>query len=147
MRYVLAIAALCIAAPTSAQYAVSHTYALGGEGGWDYVIPDPSHHRLFIARQDRVIVVDERTGKLLGEISGIHGAHGVALVDKTGRGFATSSEDSSIYIFDAQTLKILLPCLSQIRLHSDRCLGLRERVDVAELAAKACLESRVLSAK
>jgi len=107
MRCALVIVALCLAEPASAQYAVSHTYQLGGEGGWDYVIPDPAHHRLFIARQNRVMVVDERTGKVLGEITGIHGAHGVALVDRTGRGFATSSDDSSIYRFDANTLKIL----------------------------------------
>jgi DNA-binding beta-propeller fold protein YncE len=107
MRPALVIVACCLAQPLSAQYAVSHTYQLGGEGGWDYVIPDPAHHRLFIARQNRMMVVDERTGALLGEITGIHGAHGVAMVEKTGRGFATSSEDSSIYIFDAVTLKVL----------------------------------------
>jgi hypothetical protein len=98
--------ALCLAEPASAQYAVSHTYQLGGEGGWDYVIPDPARHRLFIARQNRVMVVDERTGKLLGELTGIQGAHGVALVGKTGRGFATSGNDSSIYAFDATTFKV-----------------------------------------
>jgi DNA-binding beta-propeller fold protein YncE len=107
MRRVIVIAALCIPAPASAQYAVTHTYPLGGEGSWDYVIPDPARHRLFIARQNRVMVVDERTGKLLGEITGIQGAHGVALVDKTGRGFATSGNDSSIYTFDAKTLTVL----------------------------------------
>ena len=106
MRRALVIVAFCLAEPASAQYAVSHTYQLGGEGSWDYVIPDPARHRLFIARQNRVIVVDERTGKLLGEIAGIQGAHGVALVDKTGRGIATSGNDSSIYAFDANTLKV-----------------------------------------
>src|SRR5437762_4250942 len=106
MRCALVIVALCLAEPASAQYAVSHTYHLGGEGGWDYVIPDPARHRLFIARQSRLMVVDERTGKLLGELTGIQGAHGVALVDKS-RGFATSGNDSSIYSFDAKTLKVL----------------------------------------
>src|SRR5689334_22131767 len=106
MRRALVIVAFCLAEPASAQYAVSHTYQLGGEGSWDYVIPDPARHRLFIARQNRVIVVDERTGKLLGEIAGIQGAHGVALVDKTGRGIATSGNDSSIYAFDANTLEV-----------------------------------------
>ena len=101
------IAALCLAAPASAQYSVSHTYPLGGDGTWDYVIPDPAHHRLFIARQNRVMVVDERSGKLLGETTGIQGAHGVALVDRTGRGFATSGNDSSIYTFDTKTLKLI----------------------------------------
>src|SRR5256885_16375919 len=95
MRRALVIAACFLAKPASAQYAVSHTYQLGAEGAWDYVIPDPARHRLFIARQNRVMVVDERTGKLLGELTGIHGAHGVALVDRTGRGYATSSDDSS----------------------------------------------------
>jgi DNA-binding beta-propeller fold protein YncE len=106
MRRLLAIAALWIASPASAQYHVTHTYTLGGEGGWDYVIPDPARHRLFIARQDRVMVVDERDGKLLGELAGIHGAHGVALVNGQ-RGYATSGNDSSIYAFDAKTLKLL----------------------------------------
>ena len=107
MRCVSVIFALCLAMPAPAQYTVSRTYPLGGEGGWDYVIPDPPRHRLFIARQNRVMVVDERSGKLLDELSGIHGAHGVALAGETGRGFATSSEDSSIYIFDAKSLRIL----------------------------------------
>jgi hypothetical protein len=34
---------------------------LGGDGGWDYIVPDPVNHRLFIARQNRVMVVDEDT--------------------------------------------------------------------------------------
>jgi DNA-binding beta-propeller fold protein YncE len=107
MRPALVIVALCLAGPASAQYAVTHTYQLGGEGSWDYVIPDPARHRLFIARQNRMMVVDERTGKLIGEITGIQGAHGIALVDKTGRGFATSGNDSSIYMVDANTFKVL----------------------------------------
>jgi len=107
MRRVFVILALCLAEPASAQYAVVHTYQLGGEGSWDYVIPDPPHHRLFIARQNRMMVVDELTGALVGEITGIKGAHGVALVDKTGRGFATSGNDSSIYMFDATSLNVL----------------------------------------
>src|SRR5437867_2107811 len=107
MRGTLVIAAICLASPASAQYAISHRYPLGGEGSWDYVTPDPARHRLFIARQNRIMVVDERTGKLLGEVTGIQGAHGVALVEKTGRGFATSGNDSSIYTFDLNTLKIL----------------------------------------
>src|SRR6266550_716652 len=74
--------------PTSS-YRVTHTYALGGEGSWDYIVPDPPNHRVFIGRQDRVMVVDENTGALLGEVTGIHGAHGTALAPATGHGFAT----------------------------------------------------------
>jgi len=99
-----------VAAPTlSAQtYTITHTYNLGGDGGWDYVIPDAPNHRLFIARQTRVMVVDMNDGRLIGEISGIKGAHGTAIVSDIGRGFATSGNDSSILMFDAKSLKPLL---------------------------------------
>jgi YVTN family beta-propeller protein len=103
--------ALCVfAAPllgAQSSYAITHTYPVGGDGSWDYVIPDPVQHRLFIARSDRVMVVDERTGKLRGEVTGIRGAHGTAIVPATGRGFATSGEDSSVVMFDLKTLKPL----------------------------------------
>ena len=56
-----------LGAQSSSSYRITHTYLLGGDGSWDYVVPDPPHHRLFIARQNRVMVVDEDTGKLLGE--------------------------------------------------------------------------------
>src|ERR1051325_12128324 len=65
---VFAIAAAALA-QSSSSYRVNHTYLLGGNGSWDYVVPDPPHHRLFIARQDRVMVVDENSGKLIGEVA------------------------------------------------------------------------------
>ena len=88
-------------------YHVARTYSLGGEGRWDYVVPDPPQHRVFIARQNRVIVVDEDTGKLLGEVTGINGAHGTAVVADTGHGFATSGNDESVVMFDLKTFKTL----------------------------------------
>ena len=94
-------------AQSSSVYRITHTYTLGGDGGWDYVIPDPPRHRLFIGRQNRVMVVDENDGKLLGEVTGINGAHGVALVDRTGHGFATSGNDGSVVMFDLNTFKVL----------------------------------------
>jgi hypothetical protein len=55
------------------------------------VVPHPPNHRLFIARQIRVMVVDEDSGTVLGEVSGIQGAHGTAVAESTGlrRGCAT----------------------------------------------------------
>src|SRR3979490_555153 len=96
-----------LAAQTPAPYLITHTYILGGDGRWDYVIPDPPRHRVFIARQDRVMVVDANDGTLLGEIRDIHGAHGVALVDWAHHGFATSSNDSAVVMFDPATLQVL----------------------------------------
>jgi DNA-binding beta-propeller fold protein YncE len=80
---------------------------LGGDGRWDYVVPDPPQHRLFIGRTNRVMVVDENDGKLLGEVVGIDGAHGTAVADKSGHGFATSGNDGSVVMFDLKTFKSL----------------------------------------
>ena len=109
MRRLISAISLAAAVPLSAQtYIVTHNYNVGGEGGWDYVIPDAPKHRLFIARQNRVLVVDMNDGHLITEIKGFNGAHGIALVSDIGRGFATSGEDSSIIMFDAISYKPLL---------------------------------------
>jgi hypothetical protein len=100
-------AATSLLAQSSSTYKITHTYTLGGEGSWDYVVPDPPNHRLFIARQTRVMVVDEDTGKLLGEVKGINGAHGTAVAASTGHGFATSGNDQSVVMFDLKSFEAL----------------------------------------
>ncbi len=109
MRLIVPLFALAAAllAQSAPAYRITHTYALGGEGGWDYIVPDPPHHRLFIARQNRVMVVDEDSGTLLGEVTGIQGAHGTAVAEASGRGFATSGRDQSVVMFDLKTFKAL----------------------------------------
>jgi DNA-binding beta-propeller fold protein YncE len=111
MRNIVLVLALAAAtsllAQSSSSYRVTHTYTLGGDGRWDYIVPDPPNHRLFITRQDRVMVVDEDSGKLLGEVTGIQGAHGTALAEATGHGFATSGNDQAVLMFDLRTFKVL----------------------------------------
>jgi hypothetical protein len=62
---------------------------------------------LFIGRQNRVMVVDEDTGRLLGEVTGIQGAHGTAVANATGHGFATSGNDRMVVMFDLKTFAVL----------------------------------------
>jgi DNA-binding beta-propeller fold protein YncE len=104
--FTLAAVTSVIAQPTPS-YRITHTYTLGGDGGWDYIVPDPPNHRLFIGRQNRVMVVDEDNGTLLGEVTGIQGAHGTAIAESTGHGFATSGNDQSVVMFDLKTFKVL----------------------------------------
>lgn len=87
-------------------YHVTHTYTLGGDGGWDYLALDTVGHRLFVARQDRVMVLDPASGKVLAEIPGFNRAHGIAFDYADGKGFATSGGDSSVVIFDLKTLQV-----------------------------------------
>jgi DNA-binding beta-propeller fold protein YncE len=100
------LAAVSLAAQT-AGYRITQRYALGGDGSWDYVVPDPPSHRVYIGRQNRVMVVDTSTGTLVGEVTGIQGAHGTAIAAATGHGFATSGNDQSVVMFDLKTLKTL----------------------------------------
>ncbi len=92
---------------SSEPYRISHSYTLGGDGSWDYIVPDPPNHRLFIGRQNRVMVVDENSGTLLGEVTGIEGAHGTAIAPGSGHGFATSGRDQTVVMFDLKTFKAL----------------------------------------
>ena len=105
--FFIPLAGVFLLAQSPTSYHVTHTYTLGGDGGWDYVVPDPPNHRVFIARQNRVMVVDEDKGTLLGEVTGIKGAHGTALAGSSGHGFATSGDDQSVIMFDAKTFKSL----------------------------------------
>jgi DNA-binding beta-propeller fold protein YncE len=111
-----ALVAVVLAAPfstllaqtsTGTSYHITRDLTLGGDGRWDYVTVDTVNHRLFIARQNRVMVVDPESGKLLGEIPGLNGAHGVALDYATSHGFATSGRDGSVTMFDLATLRVL----------------------------------------
>ncbi len=88
-------------------YHVARTFVLGGDGGWDYLALDTVGNRLFIARQNRVMVVDPGTGKVTAEIPGLDRAHGIAFVYETGHGFATSGADSAVTMFDLKTLRVL----------------------------------------
>jgi DNA-binding beta-propeller fold protein YncE len=101
------VAAPSLAAQSSQSYEITHTYNVGGDGGWDYVVPDAPNHRVFIGRQNRVMVVDMNSGRLIAEVTGINGAHGTAVAPATGHGFATSGNDSSIVMFDLKTYKTL----------------------------------------
>jgi len=104
---VVTLAALALFGQSSSSYRITHSFMLGGDGSWDYIVTDPPNHRLFIARQTRVMVVDEDSGKLLGEVTGIQGAHGTAIAQAAGRGFATSGSDQSVLMFDLKTFKVL----------------------------------------
>jgi hypothetical protein len=101
------LVATALVAQSTSGYHVTHTYVLGGDGRWDYVVPDPPRHRVFIGRENRVMVVDEDSGQLLGEVTGIKGAHGTAIAADTGHGFATSGDDESVVMFDLNTFKTL----------------------------------------
>jgi YVTN family beta-propeller protein len=93
------------ASASAAHYAITQHYPLGGVGGWDYLSIDSAAHHLFIARDDRVMVVDTQSGKLLTEISGMQHAHGVALATGKHRGYVSNGKGNNVTVIDLDTLK------------------------------------------
>ena len=88
-------------------YHVIKKIPIVGDGGWDYLTVDSEARRLYIARSNRVQVVDLETEKLVGEIEKTPGVHGVAIVPKRDRGFSSNGGDSTVTVFDLKTLKEL----------------------------------------
>jgi YVTN family beta-propeller protein len=100
-------AAVSATQPPVATYAVQQRLLLGGSGGWDYLSIDPAAHHLFITRNDRVMVVDTSSGKLLTEIPGMSRAHGVALALAQQRGYVSNGQGNSVSVIDLASLKTL----------------------------------------
>jgi DNA-binding beta-propeller fold protein YncE len=100
----LALAGALAQAQNPSGYKVSRRITLGGEGGWDYLTFDGEARRLYIARATRVMVIDADSGKQVGEIPNTAGVHGVALVQKLGRGVTSNGKEDTATVFDLKTL-------------------------------------------
>src|SRR6202140_3528680 len=93
-------------APQDSGYRVLRTVHLGGEGGWDYVTVDSAARRVYIPRSTHIMVIDADSGKLVGDIQGMNGLHGVAVASEFNRGFVTGNkteQEGTVYIFDLKT--------------------------------------------
>jgi YVTN family beta-propeller protein len=93
-----------MAAPQT-PFKVQDSWKLGGDGSWDYLTVDASTHLLYIARLNRIMVVDTQTGKLFTEISGLQHAHGIAFDDSGQVGYITDGGAGSVVVFDRATHK------------------------------------------
>jgi DNA-binding beta-propeller fold protein YncE len=91
-------------AQSDPDYKVVQKVIVGGDGGWDYLVVDPTARRLYVTRATRVMVFDADSLKPVGEIPNTLGVHGVALAPDLGRGFTSNGRASSITIFDPKTL-------------------------------------------
>lgn len=113
MRFatILSFAALIAAsmpAIARANWSVTRTMHIGGEGGWDYVTVDSASNRVFVTRSTHTLVIDGNSGKLLGDIPGQIRSHGTALVPELNRGFITDGGGTGhIVVFDLKTYAVL----------------------------------------
>ncbi len=78
-RLVIAVFLAAAATAGAQSYHVAEHWKIGGQGSWDYLLSDDAAHRLYIAHNARVEVVDSSTGELIGAVTGLKSTHGIAL--------------------------------------------------------------------
>lgn len=106
----LGLLALVTAAGTfAAGYKVIRRMPVGGEGGWDYLRVDPDAHRIYVMRGSHMMVVDEISGKVIGDVpaQNTKNMHGIALAPDLGKGFTSNGDANTVTIVDLKTLKAI----------------------------------------
>jgi len=101
----IALVSLAVAIAFAAEgYKVTGKIKIGGTGGWDYLAVDPDAGRVYASHGTVVEVVDTNAGKVVGQITQLHGVHGIAVAPEFGKGFITNGQSNSVTIFDLKTL-------------------------------------------
>ena len=102
----LSLAAVPAAPPTLA-YRLAGRIAIGGDGGWDYLTADPVQRRLYVSHATRVVVLDLKSGRPVGEVSDTPGVHGIALAPDLGRGYTSDGRAGTVTVFDLRDLSVV----------------------------------------
>jgi DNA-binding beta-propeller fold protein YncE len=96
------------AAPVLAEsYEIVAKYPVGGTGGWDFLSVDEKRHRLYVSRGDHVQILDTVSGKLVGDLPGTAGVHGIAIAEDLGLGFTSNGRSDSVTVFDLNTFAVV----------------------------------------
>jgi DNA-binding beta-propeller fold protein YncE len=107
----LCLALLVAAVPAGAQPAPSWhlvtTVPLGAPDRWDFVHLSADGSRVYVAHQTRIDIIDAKTGKRLGSVGPIDGAHGVADIPGVGKFYAGNGRSGVVSVFDSKTFKKL----------------------------------------
>src|SRR5689334_13948077 len=105
MTKVLIAGLLAVGAFAAEGYKVVNKIKIGGAGGWDYVTVDSTAGRLYASHASIVEVVDLSAGKVVGQITQLHGVHGIALAPALNKGFISNGQSNSVTVFDLKTLE------------------------------------------
>ncbi len=87
------------------KYSVETKWTVGGEGGWDYLAVDAPAHRLYLTHGSRVEVLDTKTGKPVGALTGLKGTHGVAFDPAGSVVYVSDGQSNAVVVFDKTSLQ------------------------------------------
>ena len=82
-------------------------YDIKGDGGTDYVAADAATGRVFVSRGTHVMIVDGKSGAVVGDVPDTPGVHGAGIATKAGHGFTTNGGNSTVTMFDLKTLAVV----------------------------------------
>ena len=102
---VMLSATACLRAVASPGWTVSDRIPVSGDGNWDYATLQAEQHRLYVAHQDRMAVIDLSSRTEIRSIPGRE-VHGVALVPELNRGFVSDGDAGRVIPFDLKTLEL-----------------------------------------
>jgi DNA-binding beta-propeller fold protein YncE len=88
-------------------YSLVASLPLGGGIRWDYLAFDANHHWLYVSHGTEVTVVDLRGQKIIGQLAGLPGSHGIAINPATGDIWADSAQKGEAIAFSPETFKPL----------------------------------------
>jgi YVTN family beta-propeller protein len=80
---------------------------IGGDGGWDYLSVDSAAQQLYVSHATKVVVIDLRADKIVGEITNTPGVHGIAVAPKLNRVFVSNGRGNNVSVVDAKTLQTI----------------------------------------
>jgi YVTN family beta-propeller protein len=87
-------------------YEITKEVPLPGPDRWDFVKFSSTERRVYVAHGDRVSVVDEPTGKVIGQIDNLPGiTHGIAISPETHQGYTDEGQPGLAVAFDLKTLR------------------------------------------
>jgi DNA-binding beta-propeller fold protein YncE len=103
---VVLAAGACFAADAASEFKITQRYPVSGDGGFDYLLFDAGSNRLYVSHGTQVNVLDASSGNEVGEVKGLQGVHGVAVVPGLNLGFVTNGKSSTVAVFDTKSFEV-----------------------------------------
>jgi len=106
-HFLVSLTLFAVPRTLSAQTFKVEKFTTGGDGGTDYLTADPKTGRVYVSRGTHVMIVDQATAKVIGDIPDTPRVHGIALAQSSGHGFTTNGGDSTSTMFDLGSMAVI----------------------------------------
>src|SRR5260370_42542919 len=63
------------AEPPAGKFEIVDHWKIGGDAGWDYLLADPAEHVVYVTHGPRAEIIETKTGKSAGGLTGFQSTH------------------------------------------------------------------------